>query len=106
GTRNERLRLNVALKTAGGKTLINRGWANVTILRNGKLVAQARKRPFTALLKPGTFRTGVNRVQIVIRNRHGKTTRATFRLNLGTVRVGTKTSCVIAGDTPTPPRGR
>jgi hypothetical protein len=106
GTRNERLRLNVALKTAGGKTLINRGWANVTILRNGKLVAQARKRPFTALLKPGTFRTGVNRVQIVIRNRHGQTTRATFRLNLGTVRVGTQTSCVIAGDTPTPPRGR
>jgi hypothetical protein len=105
GTRNERLRLSVALKTAGGKTLINRGWANVTILRNGKRVAQSRKRPFTVLLKPGTFRTGVNRIQVVIRNRHGLKTRATFRLNLGKVRVGTQTSCVIAGDTPAP-RGR
>jgi outer membrane biosynthesis protein TonB len=98
GTRRERLRVNVALKNAQGKTLINRGWANVTIKRNGRLVARATRRPFTALLKPSAFRTGGNRVQVLIRNRHGRTTRATFRLVVGKQRLGTRVSCVIAGE--------
>jgi hypothetical protein len=101
GTRSERLRVSVALKTATGKTLINKGWANVTFKRNGKVVGRTSKRPFNVLMKPSAFRTGPNRVQVLIKNRHGKSTQATFGLDFGKALLREQTVCVIRGQAAT-----
>jgi hypothetical protein len=95
GTAEERLRFSVKLKNLAGKLLTVKGWANVTFKRNGKVVGRTKKRPFEVLMKTSTFRTGTNKVAVEIKNRHGKTTRGSFRLNLGKALLGTDTVCVI-----------
>jgi hypothetical protein len=95
GTAKERLTLQVSLKNWRGRTLFSKAWAKVTFRRNGKVIGRPKRRPFKVAMKPSALRTGDNRLNILIRNRHGKSSRAKFVLTVGKALRGTETVCFI-----------
>jgi hypothetical protein len=97
--RKQRLRLSTSLKTAAGKVLINRGWASVTYLRNGRRIAVAKRRPFGVNIRPSSLRTGTNRLKVMVRDRHRKVIRATFRLISTKALLRNQTVCVFRAAT-------
>jgi hypothetical protein len=96
----QRLQLSTALKTSTGKTLINKGWANVTYTQNGKKIATTKKRPFRVNVKPSSLKTGTNTLGVLVRDRHGKKTKASFRLDISKALLNNRTVCVFRTGLP------
>jgi hypothetical protein len=96
----ERLQLTTSLKAANGKVLINKGWADVTYTQNGKKIARTKRRPFRVNVKPSSLKTGTNTLGVLVRDRHGKKTRASFRLDTSKALLNNRTVCVFRTGLP------
>jgi hypothetical protein len=93
----QQLQLTTSLKGANGRKLPKKRWLRVEYWRDGKKIGMSQRRPFRVAIKPNALRTGLNKLQVRVRGRKGRTrtVKATFSLTIGKALLNGETVCVV-----------